>query len=152
MEADGPSPGIRHMLRKGSGREPHGDAQEDAPSGASKGLQNHVVEGIQDKHQQAPIEHRSTAQAQWRHFRLTPSRHHFKCSMIFCTSTTHHIQFCTCLPDSASSRNMMLMVKGQKGRAKINHLEMTGGRKSRWAGRSKEVGKGAKASQTVMVQ
>lgn len=62
MKADGPCPSIGHMLRKGSGSEPHGDAQEDAPGGSCEGLQGHVVEGVQNQYQEAPVQHSSAAQ------------------------------------------------------------------------------------------
>lgn len=62
VEANGPSPGKMHVLRKGCGCEPHGDTQNDAPSGPCKGLQDHVIECIENQDQQAPIQHCSTAQ------------------------------------------------------------------------------------------
>lgn len=63
MEANGPGPSIGHVLCKGSGREPHGNAQEKTPSGTCEWLQSHVVERVQDQHQQAPVQHRSAAQS-----------------------------------------------------------------------------------------
>lgn len=63
MKANGPGPSIGHMLCKGSGREPHGNAQEKTPCSACKWLQSHVVDRVQNQHQQAPVQHRSAAQS-----------------------------------------------------------------------------------------
>ena len=62
MKTNSPGPSIGHMLCKSGRREPHGYAQEKTPSRSCKRLQSHVVERIQNEHQQAPVQHRRAAQ------------------------------------------------------------------------------------------
>lgn len=63
MQTQSPDPGMRHVLLESCCCEPHWNAQEQAPGEASHRFQCGVVQSIQNKHQQSPVDHCRAVQA-----------------------------------------------------------------------------------------